>query len=412
MIVLLHRSPISRLGIGLLLFIFLFLQQVFPARAAFNMNPAEVGTLTNFFEWRNEYRTDFGMPPLYMWDKMEVYFETSGGMPFTKEYSYAEIASRVMWLTCNGTYQFRYYNGSVMVAWSGLIETTLIIDPPCESYPDGGASDDLNGRYSDNGDGTYKVEWDDIPGADEYEIWQNGELIDTIPATGGPYDYDLEGGSVTIVGKDTGGNVVGHSDLQVPAYDGWEGEEPCDVCAKLQTLLTCPGWNDYMGELSQMIQSAIGHFFGPVPAAPSTSEIESEIVPELPEVDTSYDDADLEPVVPNEFNTPLVFDITNGPQISVVDESEPIEIDEPDANIDADAPGVMVYPGDERNSSGGIKEPETIETEYPMPEPSPTGSPPPDVEYPMPSVPPSDMPIPDFSGGDVPTPSGGGGGEE
>lgn len=393
------KSPVSKLGAGLLSLI-LFFSAAIPAQAAFNTAPAEVGTWTYFMAFRDEYRTDFGMPPPSMWDTLIVYFETPSSTPYTTEFEYEDVKSKVMYLNCNGTYQFQYFKGSTMIAWSGLIETNLIVTPTCASYPDGGGANALNADYDPLSGGGYEVSFDGLPGAAEYEVYEDGQLVDTIPAGGGgPYSYETAGGSVTIIAKDGSGNVIGQSDLQVPDFVGWDS---CSVCSKLLEILSCPGWNEIMGDLRETLAGAIRDVLGDVPAPPSIGDIENMIIPEeLPELEIDFAGDDLMPVMPEMYDDPLpTFDITDGPQIDIVDNSTPFVIAEPNAKIDSDDPGVMVFPGDPRNSSNGIKQPEEWESPYPVPVPT--------VSEDDPEIPVVEIPVPGIEPSDIPTPGGGG----
>lgn len=387
--------------------------------AAFQPPPAEVGSLTSFQPWRDEYRTDFGWPPPANWDTLRLYFETNLGVPYELDIPQAGVISRVMYLTCNGTYQIQFLSSGTPVYWTGLISTTQIVTSSCNSYADGGSRDDLNANYTNNSSGGWDVSWDGMSGADSYEVWQDGQLVETISGGGGgSYHVNEPGGAVTIVGKDSNGNYVGHSDLQVPEYngqDGWGegGSSGCDMCKKIRDALACPEWDTYMGELTGAIKAALptlpewrqiagqfvnafGEYFGDPPAVPSVQELKGTITPTIPVLDTSTPELELS--VPEEFEEPMNFDVTNVTPIPVVDESEPFEIVEPGAYLEHDEPGVFVYPGDPRNSSGGIKEPDRVETGYPEPEPelvpdAPEG----------PEIPPAEIPVPG-TGGSNPTP--------
>lgn len=394
--------------------------------AGFISDPSNVSTITRYVSWRNEYRTDFAWPSISQWDTMRVYFETPSGVPYDLSYPQSQ-ASPIFYLTCNGTYQYFFESGGSVRYWTKQIVTTSIINPPCSSYGEGGGSrNDAGAYYSQNGNGGYDVFWGDIPGAASYDVWKDGELIGTVPAGGGSYNQTIPGtGGVSIVGMDGNGNYVGHSDLQVPEYTGQDdwgdggGQNGCgDVCQRLKTLLECPEWDTYLGDLTGAIRAALppppdwpaiadvfvsayAEYFGDVPTPPSRAEIEQAVLPSsMPVLDTSV--PQVTPSVPDAYNTPVDFDITQGgPVFDVVDGSEPFDILEPDANLVADDPGVMVYPADPRNHSDGIKEPDTWQSPYEMPVPSSTSAP----GEPIPSIPPSDMPVPSSAPGTVPIPS-------
>lgn len=386
-----------------------------PAYAAFNHNPESIVTVVTYLPWKDEYRVDHGLPPYGTWDSMRVYFETVTGTPYSASYTPSQVSGKIYYLTCNGTYQFFFDSGGVELYWTKIIVTTQIQNPSCLSYPDGGAKNDLGASYNDNGDGTYSLDWQSHPNASNYEIWLNGQKIADVPA-GSNLNQVINGtGAVNIVAKDPNGNTVGHSDLQVPEYNGqpdWARNGSCDVCQKLKDLLACPDWDAYMGELTGAIRNALptlpewrniadqfvdafDDYFGDPPAIPNPTHI----APEIPAIDTSYNEADISPAVPSEYNTPIEFDITTGEEIPVVDDSEPIEIYDPDEFIDADGHGVFVYPNDPRNTSNGIKNPDQIETGYDTPTPTMI-----EQGDDLPEIPPAEIPIPSESGGSTPQP--------
>lgn len=376
--------------------LFLVFLVLFPSSwvsAAFTDAYADVGHRLNYYSFRNEYRLDFGWPTPTNWTKLKVYFETPTNVPFSQIYDQDQVKRKILWLNCNGTYQFFFIDDSGNeIYWTKKMVTTSVSNPVCQSYPDGGEQNDMNADYEEAVGGGYDAKWDEQSGAAEYEIWKDGELIDTVPAGQADYSYHIPtNGSVTIVAKDGSGDVIGQSDIQVPDFDGFS-KSACNGCEQILAMLSCPGWNEYMGELSNMINNALSEYFGDVPEPPTAETIGNEIVPDLPVLDTSVPDAAIEMNVPEVFDEPLVFDITSGDVIPVVDGSEPFVINEP--TIDSDPVGVMVYPADERNESDGIKEPDTIVTDYEMP--TPTIVPAPTEE---PEIPESEMPTPSGSGG-------------
>lgn len=390
------------------------------AFAAFQPPPSEAYLAAYYNSWRNEYRAVYSkwMPDI-RFDTVRVYFENSIGTPYQRNYTAAIMANAsAYWLTCNGQYQFQYLQNGVIVAHSPVIVTTDIVAPSCDSYADGGSSDDANANYQQNPDGSYKLNWSDIPGSNSYEIWKDGVLIDTVAADpSGQYTTNIPypGGGISIVGKDGSGDYTGHSDINVP--DDLYGEYPsaCSVCDKIAAALECPEWDTYMGELTGAIKNALptlpewrniadqfvdafDDYFGDPPAVPNPTNI----TPEIPALNTSVPDADINIELPDEFDTPLLFDVTTAPVIPVLDESEPFEIYEPDEYIDSDGPGVFVYPGDSRNSSGGIKQPDDFVSPYPQPVPTLPAAPDPGDP---PEIPPADIPIPSGSTGTTPTPT-------
>lgn len=356
-----------------------------------------------YVPYLDQYRLDYAYNSADV--RYELVFTGDEGHVFTGNYEHKPTG--IHYLTCNGEYRMRFYNSSGSIVHTlGPVYTTQIINPTCSSYADGvSGANDLNAKATDMGDGKYHLDWSSLPNADRYEIWKDGQREGT--TTGNSYETGK--GSVSIVAFDEDGNIVGRSDLIVPKANS-------ECCQWLSDILDCPDWDRYMGELTKAIKNALptlpewrliadqfvnsfADYFGPVPDPPTVPEISSKIRPTLPPLDT--DVPRVEPAVPSDYNNgPLPFDITTGPEIPVVDESEPIEIYEPNKYINADAPGDMVFPGDPRNHSDGIKQPDTIQTPYPVPVPSPSSSP---------SVPPSDMPVPNGNVTPPPIPNGQGG---
>src|SRR5690625_414950 len=229
------------------------------ATAFANYVPGLIMTNTNYLNWKDEYRVDYTRPgPGFDVSYFRVKFEADSGMLYETDY---DFWTGIMYLTCNGVYQLQFLDSEHNVLLeSREIVTTRIKDPPCLSYPDGGNKDDLDATYNDNGDGTYTLDWTDLPGAGSYEIYLNGDLVGIVTSPGD--SFDLPGtGSVNIVAKDPNGDYLGHSDLQVPDYDGsddWGNNgDKCDICDIISSALECPAWDDYMGAWSDMLSELI-----------------------------------------------------------------------------------------------------------------------------------------------------------
>lgn len=378
-----------------------------------------VNAMYYYVPFKDEYRVDYNPPSGVAW--YQLHYTSPTGTIYTGDYNFQPTGTH--WLTCNGTYRLNFFNAQNQLIYETQdMITTEIQNPSCLSYSEGiNGNDDLNADYTTNPDGSYNVTWQPIPGATNYEIWVNGQNQGSTPGTSATV---TDKGSVTIVARDNNGNIVGQSDLTVPDLateynENVGGGGGCNMCDKLAALLECPEWNTYMSDLTGAIRDALptlpewrqiadqfvdafDDYFGDPPPVPNPTNI----TPANPVIDTSTPpEAAIEPVVPSDFNQPMIFDVTDAPEIPVVDDSEPIEIDEPDTYIDSDDPGVFVYPGDSRNSSGGIKQPDTITTPYPQPVPTLTQDPPPDD----PEIPPSEMPIPAGSTGSIPIPEDKGG---
>lgn len=372
-----------------MLFLFLLLPyQAFASYGSFYYVP-----------YLDQYRIDYAYNTLDV--RYELHFESSTGQKFVGSYNHKP--SGIHYLTCNGEYRMTFYDGSgqVVHTW-GPVTTTQIIQPTCSSYADGVSGlDDLKAKATQIGDGRYRLDWSSVPDATNYKVYKDGQLIDSTPGN----ISETGKGSISVVAYDQNGNIVGRSDLTVPKANS-------DCCQWLSDLLACPDWDKYMGEMTKAIKNALptlpewrqiadqfvaafADWAGPVPEPPSVPEIAANITPPMPTVDTSVPEADFDLKVPDEYNQPINFDITTGPQIPVVDESQPITIYEPDKYINSDSPGTMVFPADPRNHSDGIKQPDTIDTGYNLPTPTKTG------DY---TTPPADLPRPGPTTGTTPTP--------
>lgn len=368
-----------------------------------------------YWEFKDEYRVDFENPPV-QWDTLRMRYETFWGVEYITDYDYS---TNMMWLTCNGYYWIIFLNNGEVVAQSDMMKTTLILNPACQSYPEEGGNKDFDARYNSDGNGGYNLDWDDLPGAAGYDVYVDGQHAGSTSGN----DFNMDGpGAVSIVARDEQGNAIGQTDLHVPSMGGGNGGGNgggggCSACDMIQDALACPHWGDYMGSITDAVRdawptpaewhnisnifannfiNAFDNYLGDMPTAPSTNDIYNQINEPLPDIDTSWPDADnLIPDMPSEYDQPWDFDITSGDQIQVIDESEPIDIDEPLHDMDYDDPGIMVIPGDPSNNTGGIKIPDSIE--LPMPEPSPS--------YDDPIPPGNDPPVPNYPGGPGPMPN-------
>ncbi|WP_178076140.1 hypothetical protein [Paenibacillus oralis] len=284
-----------------------------------------------------------------------------------------------------------------------------------------------------NAGGKYKLQAVKMDGTVLYEKTM------TVPAADDPGGGTDPGGEDPGGGTDPGGEDPGGGD---PGGDPGGGGDTgqCNACENIKKTLECPEFDTYLGKWADMIRSTfppppdweeiadligdatINHlsdYLGDVPSPPSRSEIERATDTPLPQLDTSVETDDLVPKVPDEYKKgKIVFELNNGPEIEVKDESKPFRIDDPLENVNqkSDPVGVPVIPGDPRNNSDGIKQPDSIDTgAAPQPKVE-TGAPP--VPNPTPETPPSTVPvpadpgggpaIPDATDGPIPIPKGGG----
>lgn len=387
----------------------------------------------NYQEYRDEYRVDFTYPTGTA--TLKLLFTSSSSVEYERTYP---ISGNLIYLTCNGTYDMEFFDaGNTLIGSFYGIVTTQLINPACNSYTDQTGKRDFNVTYQDNGNGTYNLDWPMVAGANGYKVYYNGSYLGFAYTPG----MQIPGnGQVTIQAVNNNDDVLGTTDLFVPTYDHTQigtpgtgddggGSTPggCDACQRLAEQLACPEWDAYMGEWSKMIRdslppppdwnaisqifatsmiNALNNYLGDVPAAPTTGQIAAKL-PAQPVIDSSFPEAgNLVPSVSNNFNQPFDFDITTGPQIQIVDESSPFEINDPLQDLDSSGVGVPVLPGDPANHSGGIKYPESIEVETPLPVPKTNPSsggelPIPGETTPAPNNP---VPIPRTDPGDPPTP--------
>lgn len=381
---------------------------------------------TNFYSPnRDEYRFGYKKPEGA--DMLRLEFTSATGTYYEVDYT---GVTGIMYLTCNGTYNAKFFNGTTLLDQTGSFVTTQIENPTCQSYSDGGAKNDLNIRQSVNEYGETVLDWDEIPGAATYEVWKDGVKVEEPSAT--THNAGTDGGAYTVSAKDEYGNILGESDINIEASSS-TGTDPttpsCDGCQFLKDMLACPDWDQYMGELTQAIEDAlppppdwdsvadkIGNsviskldaYMGEVPAAPTVNEINNNTQTDLPGIDSSAPDAqNVVPQLPSEFDQEQEFDLSEAPVIEVEDESRPFIITDPADIIDSSGQNVPVFPGDSVNHSGDIDNPAATEGDIPVPEAttSPVIVPAPTVTMPEPSSPVSSIPMPEGSTGTIPIPS-------
>ncbi|KGP85295.1 hypothetical protein [Paenibacillus sp. MAEPY2] len=408
-------------------------------------NVTKIPLNSYYVSYRDEYRADYTAPAGI--SKYQLYFTSDSGTVHTLDYSFKPTG--IHYLTCNGTYRINFFDSSgKLVSQTEDARTTAIQNPACKSYTEDEASgrDDLSAR-KDGSD----IKWNNPPsGTKEVQIWKDGQKIatnsaeDTTHKNAGPGSY-----SVVAVGTD--GKPIGQSDLNVTDGTGPDPSEPgtnpsnpgtdCGTCEKLDQMLACPGWELVMNDLTDAIKAALppppdwddiadkigratvrhlSDYLGDVPAPPSKEQIKQDTETPLPQLDTTTGVENLTPKVPEEYNSgDIKFDLErDAPVIEVKDESKPFDIAEPLNNIEYDDPGKAVLPGDSNNNSGGIKEPDKVDTGdqepkpkqiiFDLPRPGPTPNPTPS-NPPLPSPTPSNPPIPGGTGGGpaIPDPSTG-----
>lgn len=292
-----------------------------------------------------------------------------------------------------------------------------------------------------------QILWTSEPSNTDYiDVYKNGIKVATIPKGTKKYDFpnpeDIDG-NYELRAVSTQGNVIAKTVLIInvdntgspqpttnpnPTDPGGGTEQPCSAgCQNIIDQLECPQWDEYMGKWADMIQSVIppppdwdmvadkigaatinhlSNYLGEVPAPPTREEIKSETQADLPGLDTSVETNDIIPEVPDDYNSgKIIFDLNkDAPTIDVKDESQPFIISDPLTNVPHDDPGVMVFPNDERNSTGGFKQPDKVDTGEPEPTPGKIIFELPRETPPVPKATPGVPPIPNNGSGDPPIP--------
>lgn len=359
-----------------------------------------------YFAPRDAYKYDYTAPDGAT--RYELHFLDSSGNTLYKR-DYEQPPSGVHYLTCNGTYEMRFYGaGGQLIGKSNHMETTDIVSPSCSSFAGTGAGFNDMPTTAVKGCEDSSISWQPLEDADKYEIYRNGDKIGE--TTGTTYTIPSDGAAYTIVAKDNTNEVIGQTDI--PSGSMSNG------CQLLMEMLNCPGWDQYMGDLTGAIKAAmpeppnwdliadkigtatvehLADYMGEVPAVPTVGEIEDNTDVPLPPINTSAPDAEgLVPSLPPDFNSPIPFDLSDAPEIEIVDESEPFVIGDPLDAFEHDEPNVPVIPGDPGNHSDGI--------DAPAAPPTAGINPAPEVEIPVPSGPAGEDPEP-IPSMEIPEPS-------
>lgn len=213
-------------------------------------NPGRIVNSSYYYvPWLDQYRLDYD--PIEA-ARYRLDFIGSSGVPYAAEYNHPPTGTH--YLTCNGAYVMKFLDASGnIIGQTEQIQTSQMVSPICDSYADGvTGKDDLNARYMPNGDGTYKIEWNQIPSAIKYEVWKDGMFVGETDGN----SLDVNGpGSISVVAKDPAGGHTGQSDLYISP--GGTSPGGCGSCDKLAELLSCPAWYDYMGQWRSLLEDVI-----------------------------------------------------------------------------------------------------------------------------------------------------------
>lgn len=215
-----------------------------------------------YFEPQDSYKYDYPPPPGVSY--YELHFDGAAGH-FYRTYNHAPTG--IHYLTCNGSYVMRFFDGSgQLVAMSQTMTTTQIQSPTCNSQPGTGAGyQDFNVyRTIDQDMPQYDLLlWDEYPGAYHYRIYMNGQLIDE--QSGTTLRIQRDNAAYSVVALDAYKQYLAQADLAGtsggdPGGGGGNpgGGDPgdCTGCDMLREILECPEWQLYLGGLTQAIKDA------------------------------------------------------------------------------------------------------------------------------------------------------------
>lgn len=194
----------------------------------------------NYFykPWDDVYRLDFWGQPSST-NTIKLIFTSSTGTVYDREWPASDVGG-TLYLTCRGTYSVSYLDASGnQVGYIKDLDTSSISNNVCTSYPEPNPINDLNARVINNGctvdpNNPPKIVWDPI--GSQYEVYRDGQLIDTVSGTEFPGDVP---GSYTIIAKDSNGNTIGQSDvnMQFVTDNGGGADNGADeICACIESL--------------------------------------------------------------------------------------------------------------------------------------------------------------------------------
>lgn len=189
-------------------------------------------------DYKDQYRLDFWDAPSSS-AKVRLLFTSPSGTPHERNWPYDQVGG-TLYLTCQGTYNVVFEDASGRsVGKIENLETTQIQSGLCASYPDPFPKNDLNANVEKSGctqdpsTGTTKVTWEPHPGAAYYDIYKDGQKVDSTTGT----EYDLPSdGSYSVVAKDGSGNLVGESDVNTHFIDPVGNGDADAICQCIRDL--------------------------------------------------------------------------------------------------------------------------------------------------------------------------------
>lgn len=235
-----------------------------------------------YFQPRDAYRYDYNPPSGVAY--YQLHFDGANGQHYYRQYD--QQPTGIHWLTCNGSYQMRFFNSAgQLVAKSPDMATGSIQNPVCNSQPGNDAGyNDLTASINLSGP-VCSISWQGIY-ADTYEIYRDGQYVIAVEGFGphGGFLFDhpidcVDGAYSLLAIKD--GQYVAQKDFKsnaVPPVPGGGGgggggtnpgggyDDGCNGCKLITDLLACPAWDQYMGEWESMLRSVI-------PPAPNWQQV-------------------------------------------------------------------------------------------------------------------------------------------
>ncbi|MCG7218207.1 hypothetical protein MF069_36525 [Paenibacillus mucilaginosus] len=208
-----------------------------PLRAfAYDVWPSSLRVSSYYIAYKNEVRMDFYWTDPAI-EYVRLVFDSPSGERF--EGTFGPDFSGILYMTCGGTYNAYLLSepgGTPLGSVQNIDTSSQIINGKCESYPEGGAKDDLG--LSSSGS---SITWNPTAGAANYEVYKDGQMVGNVPADTSPLSYDVSSsgpGGYTVRAVDSSGATLAESDLIVSdpgtTDPGGGGTTPDDI-----TLAEC-----------------------------------------------------------------------------------------------------------------------------------------------------------------------------
>lgn len=194
-------------------------------------------------DYTDYYRLDYSGEPSST-ATLKLVYTSPTGVVHEKTWPKEETGG-TFYLTGKGTYKLLFQDASGQtVGYIQDLDTTGIQVPVNNSFPNPFPKNDLNASMTGNACGQdqstpNEVTWDAKEGASSYDVFKDGQKIDSTTDT----KYTLpDSGSYSVVAKDSNGNVLGESDINTPYVQenssGGTTPTVCDCIEELKPILT------------------------------------------------------------------------------------------------------------------------------------------------------------------------------